>query len=222
MKIKFCFALMLSVVFQGQLQAEQQVIGDDGRQIILAEDGTWSYSSTDRFATTANGKRVRLKEDGSWEFTGEKASLVDRELATQKLAAKQSVDVVVSKLVIESSRKNLPAQIKSKNTQSVFYLNLKRQQSDDNQSPLVLQASDFKVIDSDDNEYKVVRINPVKAILGPGDDIQIELRVSGSPKWWQAKTMTVVINKKALASPVDINVSSRLNKAEKINVKSFQ
>ena len=219
---KYYLALITCFLLHGQLYAEQRVIGDDGRQIILSDDGSWAYSSSDRFATTAEGKRVRLKDDGSWAYTGQKAVQSEEVFVTKKLAATQSVEMKISKLVIESSRENLPAKIKSKNTQSVFYITLKRQHVSTNQTPIALQLTDFSVRDDDDNEYAVVGVTPAKVLLKSGSEIQIMLRANGSPKWWKAKSMSVILDKKSLASPVDITASYRLSKAEKASVKSFQ
>lgn len=49
------------------LADDAPAIADNGREVVLREDGTWEFVSEDRFATTADGKRIRLKGDGTWE-----------------------------------------------------------------------------------------------------------------------------------------------------------
>jgi hypothetical protein len=52
------------------LHADQEVTTDDGREVLLKEDGSWTFRSTDRFANTVDGQRIRLKQDGSWAYVG--------------------------------------------------------------------------------------------------------------------------------------------------------
>jgi hypothetical protein len=219
MSYRFFLALMLSVIFIEQLQAAEQVIGDDGRQILLGDDGRWQYRSTDRFATTADGQRVRLKEDGSWEYTGQQAIAADQLVADQKLLAEQTVDITISNWVIESARSGLQ-KVKSRTTQTVFYLSVSRQ-SDAGDHPLTLSASDFSVSDSDERQYAVLSLSPASAVIGAGETLQLELRAEGSPMGWTTKSMSVTVNKDALASPVDMTLTKRLSSAKKLTVNGF-
>ncbi len=47
--------------------AAQVVISDDGREVLLKDNGTWEFRSNDRYANTPDGRRVRLKENNTWE-----------------------------------------------------------------------------------------------------------------------------------------------------------
>jgi|SaaInlStandDraft_1057018.scaffolds.fasta_scaffold120189_2 hypothetical protein len=66
-------ALLSSVIFlilgwSVNAIAAEDVVSDDGREVRLNEDGTWSLLSRDRFATTPDGRRIRLMTDGRWEL----------------------------------------------------------------------------------------------------------------------------------------------------------
>ena len=50
--------------------AQTLATGEDGREVILNDDGSWAYKSTDRYANTGDGRRILLREDGSWEYVG--------------------------------------------------------------------------------------------------------------------------------------------------------
>ena len=53
---------MLSV--NNALSADQHVITDDGREVLLRQDGSWQFRSSDRFANTKEGQQIgaRLRE----------------------------------------------------------------------------------------------------------------------------------------------------------------
>jgi hypothetical protein len=81
------------------LSAPQEGISDDGREVILKQDGTWEYRSSDRFASTEDGRRVRLKADGSWHYVGNALLASKQQLRTTDL------NIKLSKVVIESLEK---------------------------------------------------------------------------------------------------------------------
>ena len=58
------------------VNAEKVGLSDDGREVRLAEDGTWEYVSDDRYATLPDGQRVLLKSDGTWENAEDDAAWV--------------------------------------------------------------------------------------------------------------------------------------------------
>lgn len=221
---KIALALIIGITFMGQIQAQQQVIGDDGRQILLNEDGSWQYRSTDRFATTADGRRVRLKDDGSWDYTGQKAvpaeQVVTAQPATgQKLLENQSVDIDIRKWVIERARSVEP-RVKSRFSQTVFILTVTRQ-PDAGDTPLTLSASDFSISDSDDRQYDVISLTPDSLAINAGQTVELKLRGRGSPTRWSTKSMSVTVNKDAVDSPVDITLTRRMSTAKKVNVAGF-
>ena len=60
-----CFIVALATLGQLVL-ADQDVVSDDGREVRLHDDGTWSLLSRDRFATTQDGRRIKLMPNGQW------------------------------------------------------------------------------------------------------------------------------------------------------------
>ena len=111
--------LLLSLLLpcQQALSAGQQVITDDGREVLLKEDGRWEFLSSDRYANTEDGQRVRLKQDGRWEYVGNAPTTSDEQVRTTDL------DIKLQKVVIE--RHEQKAQ-KNKRviSQTVFYVDV--------------------------------------------------------------------------------------------------
>ena len=68
--LSFLALLFLALLTANTLYADQKITSDDGREVLLNDDGSWQYRSSDRFATTSDGRRVRLKEDGRWSYDG--------------------------------------------------------------------------------------------------------------------------------------------------------
>jgi hypothetical protein len=162
---------------------------------------------------------VRLKENGGWDYTGQQAVAVDQLVTDQKLLAEQTVDISINNWVIESARSGLQ-KVKSRTTQTVFYLTVSRQPDADDKL-LTLSASDFSVSDSDERPYDVLSLSPASATIKAGQTVQFELRAEGSPLRWTTKSMSVTVNKKALASPVDMTLTRRLSTAKKLTVSGF-
>ena len=97
-------------------QAEQ-VVNIDGREILLKDDGTWAYASSDRFADTKDGQRVRLKQDGSWQYVGNAPLTSKQQVRTTEL------DLKLQKVVIETNEKKVQKNTRVR-TQTVFYVGL--------------------------------------------------------------------------------------------------
>ncbi len=100
------------------LSATQNIVTDDGREVLLKEDGSWQFRSTDRFANTKEGQRVRLKDDGNWEYVGNAPVTMEKQVRTTDL------DIKLQKVVIETYEKKVQKNKRVK-TQTVFYFKLK-------------------------------------------------------------------------------------------------
>ncbi|MEE8059776.1 MAG: hypothetical protein V3T17_18390 [Pseudomonadales bacterium] len=234
------FLLVFS--FSSSLFAAQESIGDDGRQVLLNDDGTWRYTHTDRFAITGDGKRVRLKQDGSWTYVGEKSTgekntgkntFGRNVIADQRYVDKQLLEVVLNDLVIESYRGKKSAAHKNsrKKTQSVFHLSVINHRAIDprimaesevaDSVVLTVDSSDFSVKDTDGREYPVLSVELATATIKLGEETTIVVRADGSPHWWTTKSMSLTIDKKVLASRKNIVLTRLMSSVKKKNVDGF-
>lgn len=219
MKFKCILALLLSIGLIGQLKAED-AIADDGRKVQLNEDGSWKFTSTDRFATTVEGKRVRLKEDGSWSYTGGKGVVAPLEISDERFVDDQSVAFTISDLSVEMI-KDGNAKVKRRNTQTVYYLNIQRNNEMVDAKPFTITAKDFTVDDSDGRVYPVIRMSPASVTVKPGDNVNLIVRAKGSPKWFTTKEMSISLDKKIVSGARDIKLTRRQSSVKKIFVTDF-
>ena len=55
--VGFAAAALLPLIGNADIKA----LGDDGRKIMLKDNGSWAYISNDRLATSEDGRRVLIK-----------------------------------------------------------------------------------------------------------------------------------------------------------------
>lgn len=212
-------SLMISLLLltgRDALSANHEVITDDGREVLLREDGTWMYRSNDRFADTKDGRRVRLKDDGSWQYVGNAPMTSDQHVRTPLL------DIKLEKVVVEKHEKPVQKNVRVK-TQTVFYLNLEL-------SPLAkkdlsigqIEPGLIKVRDNEGRNYPVLSVQPGTTTLKPGSETAIIIRVDGSPKWWgKVKTMEMRLNAGILGLQKAVTLSRNVADFDKKKVDSF-
>lgn len=187
------------------LSANKEVITDDGREVLLKEDGTWQFRSNDRFANTEDGHRVRLKDDGSWQYMGNAPMVSKQQVKTTEL------DIELQKVVIETHEKKVQKNTRVK-SQTVFYLNLEL--SPRAKSSISINENDvslIKVTDSDGKDYPVLSIQPSPSALKPDEDTTVVIRADGSPQWWKSlKWIEIVFNPGifGIQEPIKLNQSA--------------
>lgn len=176
------FILLISISLLSSshaLSTDRVVISDDGREVLLKDDGSWEFLSDDRFANTDDGQRVRLKHDGSWEYMGNVPMTSSVQVRTKEL------DIKLDSVVIETHEVKVQKN-KRVDSQTVFYLNLEL-------SPLakkdvIISKNDVPLIEVKDNKgrrYPVLSIQPSPETLKPGSNTTLSIRVDGSPQWWK-------------------------------------
>ncbi|ARN75061.1 hypothetical protein [Oceanicoccus sagamiensis] len=224
MRVLLSTVLLFSLLLQTPLQAAEQIVSDDGREVQLNADGSWEYKSTDRFATTADGRRVRLSADGQWAYTGEKSAAGQKVVSDQKYIDEQSLDIVLSDVVIETVKgKKAPgSKNPRKKTRSVFYLTVNLDKSAEADLSATLNTRDFTVEDTDGRNYPVTAVEPDLVSIKPAGEAQITVYADGSPHWWTTKSMTVTVNKTVFASNKAISLSRPLAEAKKKQSDSFE
>ena len=146
----FITTLLLSVNIQA---ASQNVITDDGREVQLSDDGSWTFRSNDRFASTSDGRRIRLKEDGSWQYAKDAPPAPHKNAQDQAVKLKK---IVIEKYVIKGIKNT---RVK---TQTVFYLKFEESQ----QAEVLSGKADtslFEVKDNNGKSYPVISVKPGSA-----------------------------------------------------------
>jgi hypothetical protein len=212
------FLLSLLLLYAGNaLPAGRQVITDDGREVLLNENGTWEFRSNDRFANTEDGRRVRLKDDGSWQYVGNAPMATKTEVRTNEL------EIKLQRAVIEVHEQRVQKNTRVK-SQTVFYLDLKL-------SPLAersikINNTDVELITIKDNRrrvYPVLSIQPSPATIEPYSETMLVIRADGSPQWWKSvKTMELVFNTGIFGIREPITLSQNVDEIEKKKVDKFE
>ena len=179
--------LLLLVTIDDNVFAAQEVIIVDGREVLLKQDGTWRYYSTDRYANTNDGRRLRLKDDGSWQYLG------NAPLTTTEQVRTTNLNIKLQKVIIEKFEKKVQKNTRVK-TQTVFYVYLEN--SAQAKRNISIKNSDISLIEINDNNgknYPVLSLQPGSIQLKPGTNTTLVIRAEKSPsKWDDVKSMEIV------------------------------
>ena len=199
------------------LSANQDVITDDGREVLLRDDGTWEFRSTDRFANTKDGHRIRLKDNGSWQYVGNAPLTSKQQIRTTVL------DIKLGKVVIETHEKKVQKNTRSK-SQTVFYLNLELSPlAESNISINENDISRVKVKDSEGKDYPLLSIKAEPAVLKPDSNTKVVVRVDGAPQWWKSvKSMEIIFNPGIFGLQVPVTLSQSVDDIDKKKVDGFE
>ena len=209
--------LLLCVLpFNRVVYADTRVITGDGREVLLRDDGTWAYGSTDRLLNTGDGRQIRLKEDGHWEYTGNAPVVEDRQVKTRELG------ITLRKAVIEKYQIKVQKSLRLR-TQTVFYLDIEL-------SPLAASAiamgrseSDgIEVSDNNGDRYPVLSVQSDVTTLQPGSKTGVTVRVKGSPSWLDnARTVQIEFRPGVFGNTESISLSQRVDDFDEIDVDGF-
>ena len=208
------FLSFIPVSYAKSVELEKVTI--HGREVILNNDGTWKYLSTDRYASTKDGTRIRLKENGSWQAIG------NTHLTSNKQVRTSDLDIKLKKVVIESYKKKVQKNISVK-TQMVFYVNLNY--SPQTKRTIGIKNSDTSLIEIKDNNgkiYPVLSIKPNTAQLQPNTDTTMVIRSEETPSIWNnAKSMEIVFKTGLLGIETPITLSQEIADFHEEDVDGF-
>ncbi|MYM63847.1 hypothetical protein [Pseudomaricurvus sp. HS19] len=199
--------------------ADQTAMGDDGREILLKDNGTWEYKEKDRFGTSESGSRVRLKDNGSWEFVDNKVAPVPKAISAP-VAAKSTfvasnLNFALQDVTIHSKKNKIPNS-NNYRVESKTQLDFKVVVSEVNKSDLAIKLKDkslFRVSDDTDKEYKILSIKPAAANLKPGQSYDFTVMVDAAPKYsffslgGQIKEMYIEIDKSVFGTGSDVKMT---------------
>ena len=208
---------VLMLITPVNVQADnQQVITDDGREVLLKEDGTWKFQSSDRFANTTDGRRVRLKDDGSWEYVG------NAPMTTASLVRTTGLELKLGKVVVEKYEKKVQKNVRVK-TRMVFYVNV--DVSPLQKETITIQQDNIAHIDVRDDTgkiYPVLSIQPSSAELEPDSKTVLEIQADGAPTVFsKAKTMQIKFKPAMLNTSESVSLSYRVDDFDEKKVSSF-
>jgi peptidyl-tRNA hydrolase len=209
--------LLLLVTASSSLLAAEQTIMLDGREVLLREDGTWSYQSNDRYADTKDGKRVRLKEDGSWEYAGNTALTTTNQVRTEDL------DMKLEKVVVETYKKKSQKNVSVK-TQTVFYVQLKA--SAQAKKITRIDEGDMSLVEVKDNNGKSYQLVSMKAgltQLEPDTVTTLAVRVKKSPSIFDdVKSMEIIFSSGIFGNKTPVTLSQKTTDFQQIKVDGFE
>ena len=198
------------------LAANQEVVTDDGREVLLKADGTWAFSSDDRFANTGDGQRVRLKADGSWEYVGNAPMVTSQRVRTREL------EIELQKAVIEIHEQKVQKNTRV-SSQTVFYLKLGL--SPVAEERIYIEKSDLALISIQDNKrrnYPVLSMQTSQESLQPASEASVIIRADGSPPWWKnVKTLNIVFKPEIFGLSESISLSYSVDDIDKKKVNGF-
>jgi len=219
MKIPVTLIALVTLLFTPISQAKtpkQEIINVDGREVILNDNGTWEFLSTDRYANTKDGIRVRLKEDGSWQMIG------NAPLQSKEQVRTTDLDLKLQKVVIETYEKKVQKNTRIK-TQTVFYVDLAF--SSQTKKSITVSKDDIALIEIKDNNgknYPVVSIQPDDAQLQADTKTTLVIRAEKSPSIFDdVKSMNIVFQKGIFGIIEPITLSQRTIDFNKENVNGF-
>ncbi len=212
-----CMLMLLLIPGSDAWSADQQVITDDGREVLLKADGSWVFRSTDRFANTKDGQRVKLKQDGSWQYVG------NAPMATEEHVRSTLLDIKLHKVVIERHEKKVQKNVRLR-TQTVFYVNLGVSPlAKNNISITKNDVSHIEVNDNNGKAYPVISIHPAPIVLKPGLDITMVIRADGAPLWLDdVKSMSVVFRPEIYGIQQPVTLSRDVDEFEEKKVAGFE
>ncbi len=212
-------ALLLIGAFTASpvLLASLDGLTDDGREVLLREDGSWEFRSNDRFANTRDGQRVRLKDDGTWEFVGNAPLVLKEQVRTTLLDIRlQRVDIEIHK---EKVNKNVREE-----KQTVFYLNVGVSPAAKKSIPIA--DTDLSLIEARHDKGKlfpVLSMTPNTLELKPGSEHTLAIRMKGAPSIWDgAKSMQLKLAPGVLGNTKPVILSQNISDMEKKYVEGFE
>jgi len=213
----FTLAVLLFIPVSYAEQVQPEVVTVDGREVILNNDGTWKYLSTDRYVNTKDGTRVRLKNDGSWQYVGNAPLISKEQVRTSEL------NIKLQKVVIESHEKKVQKNVRVK-TQTVFYVQLENSpQAKQNISINKSDASLIEVKDNNGKSYPILSIKPDTAQLKPDTKTTLVVRAKKSPLLWdKVKSMEILFKPGIFGIQNPITLSQRTIDFDKKKVDGFE
>lgn len=194
----------------------QEAVSDDGRDVLLKDDGTWEFRSNDRYANTPDGRRVRLKQDNTWEYIG------NAPLTTKTQARTSISDISLQRAVIEMHQEEIYKNVRTE-TQTVFYLKVALSaQADKGVTLDKTTLGRIKVTDNQGARYPILSLAPERLTLAPNSQQDVTVRVDGSPSWWKGiKSMQLELAPGVFGNRDTVALTMPVNDMDRTTVEGF-
>lgn len=204
---RFFMLIFLLLLAGGAHSADKKLITDDGREVLLNDDGSWEFRNTDRFANTDDGRRVRLKQDGSWHYVKNKA--------VQATTKTPGPLIKLEKVVIEKHERKALKNTRVK-TRTVFYLQLEN--TTQGKLAAAIKGSDISLIEVKDNNGKNYPVTAIKS----GTNGSAAVYAEKSPTILDdAKSMEITLKAGIFGLKKPLTLTERISDFDEINVGDF-
>lgn len=216
--LKFALTGLCAALLAAPALADREALADDGRQIILKDDGSWAFKNNDRLATSSDGTRVRLKDDGNWEFIGNAPSETEQQVRTETL------DIELDQIITEFTKEKAGSKNNRYNSQTVFYFDVDVSSYGAAVTPALDNLQLITVKDNKNTEYPVIQVNPASASWQPGSEQTLAIRIDGSPSGsiiWGSTKITLTIDKSVFSTQSDLTFTERTDEIKKKKVSEL-
>ena len=219
--LAFALVSILAVGGTASSMAEpQRAIADNGREVILNDNGEWEYANDDMYATTKEGNRVRLSPNGKWQPVKQTAAPAPKPAPVYQPAAPvyqsatpasvprdrviladQNQGLTLDQVVIETHREAVGKNTR-KRSNLVFYLDTEGQ-------AVSLNPNDIWVQDSKGRDYPVFAVNQGKSPVG--NHPRLVIRANGAPRWWGVKYFSLQFKPNSIGNSQTIELRKTMS-----------
>lgn len=213
--------------------AVEDVVSDDGREIRLHDDGSWSVLSRDRFATTRDGRRIKLSPDGSWSVVSQTdnasaadasqvpatATVASQHQQAEDLIAPGSAGILLTRVDI-LKKKTKSHKAVTVDTRMAYYLRINNP-GDQSIALNQQQVDNMVAVDSKGRRYPVLELRYDKDQISSGASEQVVLLVDGAPRWYGVKFLSLEIAGNTFGAHRKIVLSKNVNDVSTVVVDEF-
>ncbi len=209
--IRFSFVLLIcasTAAFSAEV-----VVTDDGKQIRLNDDGTWTQVSQDKFATTASGERIRVRANGSWNYV----SAPDNQVAHKPLPVVTD-EVVIFLESVEILRREIKRS-KSKHADTRMRYTVRITNGTDDTIAVDKDAA-FRSTTNRGGDYDLLSVTGPSTVL-PSTVADLIVVVADSPAWFGVKYLSLEVPPNALGNSVRRLLNKDMDEVKRLRVDQF-
>lgn len=225
-----CFIIALATLGQLVL-ADQDVVSDDGREVRLHEDGTWSLLSRDRFATTQDGRRIKLMTNGQWvevkqAADGGVAASTAASASTSASAKRLSVNelgggagILLTRVDV-LKKKTKTHKSHKVDTRMAYHLQI----TNPGDQAIVLNqqlATAMQAADSKGRKYTTLSLRYEGDQIAAGASKQVVVLIDGAPRWYGVQFLSLEIAADTFGGNRRMVLSKNMNDVTTLVVEEF-
>lgn len=225
-----CFIIALATLGQLVL-ADQDVVSDDGREVRLHEDGTWSLLSRDRFATTQDGRRIKLMTNGQWvevkqATDGGVAASTAASASTSASAKRLSVNelgggagILLTRVDV-LKKKTKTHKSHKVDTRMAYHLQI----TNPGDQAIVLNqqlATAMQAADSKGRKYTTLSLRYEGDQIAAGASKQVVVLIDGAPRWYGVQFLSLEIAADTFGGNRRMVLSKNMNDVTTLVVEEF-